>query len=48
VADETFVACYLSGNLDVLNVTSWAMEPPIVGVAHGDGIALWDGRDGIR
>jgi YVTN family beta-propeller protein len=43
VSNEAFVACYLSGNVDVLNMTSWTMESPIVGVAHGDGITLWHG-----
>jgi YVTN family beta-propeller protein len=43
VGNEAFVACYLSGNVNVLNMTTWTMETPIVGVAHGDGIALWQG-----
>ncbi|AXC15440.1 hypothetical protein ACPOL_6196 [Acidisarcina polymorpha] len=43
VGSEAFVACYLSGNLDVLNLANWTMEPPIPGVAHGDGLAVWNG-----
>ncbi|RXH56169.1 hypothetical protein GRAN_3026 [Granulicella sibirica] len=43
VNNEAFVACYLSGNLDVLNLQDWTMEPPIPGVAHGDGLAVWTG-----
>lgn len=40
---EAFVACYLSGNLDVLNMATWTLEAPIAGVAHGDGVTLWTG-----
>ena len=43
VGNETFVACYLSGNLDVLNLATWTMEPSIPNVAHGDGLAVWTG-----
>jgi YVTN family beta-propeller protein len=43
VGSEAFVACYLSGNLDVLNLADWTMEPPISSVAHGDGLAVWNG-----
>jgi len=41
--DEALIACYLSGNLDVLNLATWTLEPPILNVAHGDGINLWNG-----
>lgn len=41
--NEAFVACYLSGNLDVLNMSTWTLERPIAGVAHGDGVTLWQG-----
>jgi YVTN family beta-propeller protein len=41
--DEAFVACYLSGNFDVVNMSTWTLEQPINGVAHGDGITLWRG-----
>jgi YVTN family beta-propeller protein len=41
--NEAFVACYLSGNLEVLNMSTWTLEQPINGVAHGDGITLWLG-----
>jgi YVTN family beta-propeller protein len=43
VDNEAFVACYLSGNLDVLNLQDWTMEAPIPSVAHGDGLAVWTG-----
>ncbi|RXH58334.1 YncE family protein [Granulicella sibirica] len=41
--NEAFVACYLSGNLEVLDMSTWTLEAPITGVAHGDGITLWPG-----
>ncbi len=41
--NKVFVACYLSANLDVVNTTTWTVERPITGVAHGDGITLWQG-----
>ena len=40
---EAFAACYLSGNLEVLDLTAWTMGPPIMNVAHGDGLAVWKG-----
>jgi YVTN family beta-propeller protein len=42
---EAFVACLLSGNLDVLNMSTWTLEAPITNVAHGDGITLWRSKD---
>jgi DNA-binding beta-propeller fold protein YncE len=41
--DEAFIACYLSGNLDILNLATWTLELSIPAVAHGDGITLWPG-----
>jgi YVTN family beta-propeller protein len=41
--DKAFVACYLSGNVDVLDMATWALETPIPRVAHGDGITIWKG-----
>lgn len=43
VGDEAFVACWVSRNLDVLNLKTWTLEPPIRDVAQGDGIAVWPG-----
>ncbi len=43
VGNEAFVACYLSGSLNVLNLATWTMESPIMNVAHGDGLAVWNG-----
>ena len=43
VGDDAFVACYLSGNLNVVNLKTWTMEPSIMNVAHGDGLAVWNG-----
>lgn len=43
LGDEVFVACYLSGSVDVLNLATWTMEAPILNVAHGDGLAVWGG-----
>ena len=46
VDSEAFVACYLSGDVYVLDLATWKMEPPIANVAHGDGLALWGGVQG--
>ncbi len=43
IGGEAFVACYLSGNIDVLNLATWTLEPPLMNVAHEDGLALWKG-----
>ena len=43
VGGEAFIACFLTGNLDVLNLATWTMEPPMLNVAHGDGLAIWNG-----
>jgi len=43
LGEEAFVACYLSGNIDVLNLGNWTLEAPIMNVAHGDGLAVWNG-----
>jgi|GEM_PF-4538135 len=40
---EAFIACYLTGNVNILNLESWTMESPIMNVAHGDGLAIWKG-----
>lgn len=50
IADRAFVTCILSGNLDVLNLKSWTLEPPIPNLSHGDGITIWPGlhaRSGV-
>lgn len=43
VGDEAFVACWMSRNVDVLNLETWTLETPIRDVAQGDGIAVWPG-----
>ena len=43
IGGEAFIACYLTGNINILNLATWTMEPPIMNVAHGDGLALWKG-----
>jgi len=43
VGDKAFVTCIISGNLDVLDMKRWVMEP-VAGISHGDGIAVWSGR----
>ncbi|MFT4048050.1 MAG: cytochrome D1 domain-containing protein [Solimonas sp.] len=43
VGDEAFIATWMNGNVDVLNLKAWALEAPIAAAAYGDGIALWPG-----
>jgi YVTN family beta-propeller protein len=43
LGNEVFVACYLSGNLNILDMATWTMETPMLNVAHGDGFAVWTG-----
>ncbi|MFT3791090.1 MAG: hypothetical protein QM741_08430 [Rudaea sp.] len=43
VGDEAFIATWLSGNVDVLDLKTWTLEASIPSAAHGDGIALWPG-----
>lgn len=43
VGDEAFIACWVSRNVDVLNLKTWTLEVPIADVAQGDGIAVWRG-----
>ena len=43
LGNEAFVACYQSGNVNILDLPKWHFEPPILDVAHGDGLTVWSG-----
>ena len=43
VGDRAFITSIISGNLNILNLATWTMEPPVPNLSHGDGIAIWPG-----